>query len=135
TLRNSLVAANSVGMGGFSSFGFPAPNGTGPDVSGSCTSQGHNLIGQTDGSSGFTNAFNDDLTGTTASPLNPMLVPLTNNGGTTFTLAPLSGSPALDAGDDALLVPPFNLMTDQRGLPRKSGAHVDIGAFESVVAG
>src|SRR5262249_3350246 len=52
------------------------------------------------------------------------------NGGPTYTLALLPGSPALDAGDDSLLAAPFNLATDQRGYPRKAGAHVDVGAFE-----
>src|SRR5947208_2294129 len=45
-------------------------------------------------------------------------------------MALLPGSPAIDAGDDALLNAPFNVTTDQRGAPRKFGAHVDIGAFE-----
>jgi hypothetical protein len=41
-----------------------------------------------------------------------------------------TASPAIDAGDDAVTGPPDNLTTDQRGLPRKAGAHVDIGAYE-----
>jgi hypothetical protein len=41
-----------------------------------------------------------------------------------------SASPAIDAGDDTVTGPPDNLTTDQRGLPRKAGLHVDIGAFE-----
>ena len=45
-------------------------------------------------------------------------------------MALLPVSPAIDAGDDAVLSAAFNLATDQRGLPRKFGAHVDIGAFE-----
>jgi predicted outer membrane repeat protein len=63
---------------------------------------------------------------------NPMLGVLKNNGGPTQTMALLSGSPAIDAGDDSVLGPPVSLTTDQRGLgfPRKSGLHVDIGAFE-----
>jgi len=133
TLRSTVIALNSFGLGGPG-----CPNGSpgyGPDLFGSFTSQGHNLIGQTDGSGGFVNGVNGDLVGSTNAPLDPKLAALTNNGGGTFTMAVLPGSPALDAGDDALLVPPFNLMTDQRGLPRKSGAHVDIGAFELVVAG
>src|SRR5207244_2459322 len=73
---------------------------------------------------------NGDLVGTPGAPLDPKLGPLGNNGGPTWTMALLPGSPAIDAGDDALLSAPFNLATDQRGLPRKSGAHVDIGAFE-----
>jgi hypothetical protein len=66
----------------------------------------------------------------TAEPLDPQLGPLANNGGPTLTLALLHGSPALAAGDDALLGPPYNLTTDQRGSPRNTGAHVDIGAFQ-----
>ena len=63
---------------------------------------------------------------------NPKLGPLQNNGGPTFTHALLTGSPAIDAGDDAVLGNPFDLVTDQRGegFPRKSCAHVDIGAYE-----
>jgi hypothetical protein len=37
----------------------------------------------------------------------------------------LSGSPAIDAGDDAACLP-----TDQRGVVRPQGAHCDIGAYE-----
>ena len=39
-------------------------------------------------------------------------------------------SVADDAGNDAVLSPPYNLTTDQRGLSRKTGDHVDIGACE-----
>jgi hypothetical protein len=53
-------------------------------------------------------------------------------GGPTSTHALLPASPAIDAGDDSVLGNPYNLATDQRGpgFARKSGAHVDIGAFE-----
>ena len=88
------------------------------------------MIGRTNGASGFTNGVNADLAGTASAPLDPKPGPLTNNGGPTLTMALSPGSPAIDAGDDALLAAPFTLTTDQRGLPRKSGAHVDIGAFE-----
>jgi streptogramin lyase len=110
---NSLVALNNA-----------AP---GPDISGPVSSLGHNLIGNADGSSGLTNGVNADQAGTMAAPLNPWLGPLQNNGGPAFTLALLAGSPAIDAGDDALLA---TLTTDQRGFPRLAGAHVDIGAYE-----
>jgi hypothetical protein len=62
----------------------------------------------------------------------PKLGPLQNNGGPTFTHALLAGSPAIDAGDDAVVGAPFKFSTDQRGSGffRKSGSHVDIGAFE-----
>ncbi|MGD1086574.1 MAG: choice-of-anchor Q domain-containing protein, partial [Verrucomicrobiota bacterium] len=57
----------------------------------------------------------------------PMLSALDNYGGPTLTTLPLPGSPAIDAGSDT--VTNF-LATDQRGLPRLSGLHVDIGAVE-----
>src|SRR5262249_30735725 len=62
----------------------------------------------------------------------PKLGPVFDNGGPTPTMALLAGSPAIDAGDDSVLGNPFTLTTDQRGsgFPRKSGVHVDIGAFE-----
>jgi uncharacterized delta-60 repeat protein len=61
------------------------------------------------------------------SSADPQLAPLGSNGGPTMTFALLPGSPAIDAGDDAAAA---GLTTDQRGLPRISGAHVDIGAYE-----
>ncbi len=119
TLRNTLVAGNIATV-----------FGDGNDISGPVASQGHNLIGQSDGSTGITNGVNDDLAGTSASPLAPKLGGLADFGGPTPTVTLLLGSPAIDAGDDTLLSSPFNLTTDQRSSPRKAGAHVDIGAFE-----
>lgn len=58
--------------------------------------------------------------------IDPLLGPLQDNGGPTFTHALLPGSPAIDAGLDS----GAPLTTDQRGQPRIAGAHVDIGAFE-----
>lgn len=55
----------------------------------------------------------------------PLLGPLGNYGGPTPTMSLLPGSPAIDAGDDSAAP-----ATDQRGFPRISGAHVDLGAFE-----
>jgi hypothetical protein len=84
------------------------------------------------------NIFNDD----------PMLGNLSDNGGLTRTHAPLFGSPAIDAGSNALADEPFTndpLTTDQRGegFPRihdvpnvgnsdtgATGFAVDIGAHE-----
>jgi Concanavalin A-like lectin/glucanases superfamily/SdrD B-like domain len=111
-LANTIVAANST-------------QGSGPDVSGHIKSLGHNLIGKTDGSSGW---LSSDLTGTIAHPLNAKLSPLANNGGPTQTLLPQTGSPAINAGSNALI--PSGITTDQRGLPRISGGTVDIGAVE-----
>ena len=55
----------------------------------------------------------------------PKLGPLADNGGPTFTMALLPGSPAIDAGDTAAAPP-----TDQRGFARPSGPAADIGAYE-----
>jgi hypothetical protein len=59
----------------------------------------------------------------------PMLGPLQDNGGPTFTHALLPGSPAIDAGDPAF-VPPPNF--DQRGpgFDRVVNGRIDIGSFE-----
>ena len=104
-LLNSIIAGNI------------ATNGV-PDVGGSFVSLGHNLIGVTNGSTGFP-ATGDVLN------LDAKLGPLAANGGPTLTCHLLPGSPALDAGDSTLTG------TDQRGLPRPAGAGVDIGAFET----
>ena len=127
-LLATLVASNRPGPGGITYY--DTPGVAGPDLTGPLTSLGYNLIGQTNGCAGFTNGVHADLAGTTTEPLDPQLGPLANNGGPTLTMALLHGSPALAAGDDALLGPPYNLATDERGFPRKTGAHMDIGAFQ-----
>jgi hypothetical protein len=120
TLRSVIVSGNT----------FNGLSGAGCDLRGSFNSQGYNLIGNADGSSGFTNGVNGDLTGTSASRLDAQLGALKDNGGPTWTMALLPSSLALNHGDDALLTAPFNLTEDERGLPRKSSAHIDIGAYE-----
>jgi hypothetical protein len=110
SLRNDLIAGN-------------AATNNGLDLVGAFTSQGFNLIGKSDGSSGFTNGLNHDLVGTVAAPLDPMLGALQDNGGPTATVALLSGSPAINAGT-ASGAP----VKDQRGLARNGPP--DIGAFE-----
>jgi hypothetical protein len=131
TAINSIIAANFGGAGGQGGpFRTSAPVNGAPDVQGVFTSLGHNLIGKTDGASGFTNGVNGDIAGSGTNFVDPILGPLADNGGPTFTMALLHGSPALDAGDNSLLRPPYGLKTDQRGFARKSGAQVDIGAFE-----
>lgn len=115
TLTNTLVAFNSATLG--------------TDYDGSVNNSDHNLIGNAEGSSGFS-ASHGDLLGTTASPLQPLLGPLANNGGPTQTSALLPGSPALNAGDNNVLS--ITGSNDQRGIgyPRVVGSLIDIGAFE-----
>ena len=57
----------------------------------------------------------------------PLLGPLAFNGGSTATHALLSGSPAIDGGNNT-----FNASFDQRGsgYPRVNGSAPDIGAYE-----
>ena len=57
----------------------------------------------------------------------PMLAPLGDNGGRTWTHALLDGSPAIDRGNNEA-----GLLYDQRGIgfPRVKGAGADIGAYE-----
>jgi hypothetical protein len=116
-LINSIVAANTL----------PANTG---DLSGAFASQGHNLVGKGDGSTGFANGTNGDIVGTVSAPVDPKLLPLGDYGGPTQTQLPRPSSPAIDAGDDTVLNPPLSLATDQRGSARKVGSHVDIGAVE-----
>jgi hypothetical protein len=87
---------------------------------GTVTSDGYNL--SSDSGGGFLTATGDQIN------TNPRLGPLADYGGPTLTMLPLPGSPAIDAGNDS--VTSF-LATDQRGYPRLSGAHVDIGAVEA----
>jgi CSLREA domain-containing protein len=62
----------------------------------------------------------------------PNLGALADNGGPTQTFALLTGSPAIDAGDDATCsAAPVNGL-DQRGIARPQGAHCDIGSYEFV---
>ena len=81
----------------------------------------YNLIGDGTGS-GLTNGTDNNLVGTTASPIDAKLGSLTNNGGKTKTLALLGGSPALDAGT------PGSTTVDQRGVSRDLSP--DLGSFE-----
>jgi hypothetical protein len=55
----------------------------------------------------------------------PLLGPLADNGGRSFTALPQAGSPLVDAADTACSA------TDQRGIVRPQGRGCDIGAAES----
>jgi len=124
TLQNTIIAGNTAANGLGDTAGAPTP---GPNVDGTITSSGHNLLGVTTDAGGFVGT--GDKTGA-----NAMLAALANNGGPTQTMALLVGSAAIDSGVAA------GATTDQRGLPRtfddpgvangpKSDG-TDIGAFE-----
>jgi hypothetical protein len=84
-------------------------------------SHGYNLEDSADPS--FTNSGDQQNA-------NPLLLPLSLNGGSTATYALMLGSPAIDAGN-ALTCSRFPVDNiDQRGISRHQGASCDIGAFE-----
>jgi uncharacterized repeat protein (TIGR01451 family)/CSLREA domain-containing protein len=61
---------------------------------------------------------------------NPLLSPLQDNGGATWTHALTPGSPAIDAGDNGACPG-----TDQRGVSRPQGASCDVGSYELIPDG
>lgn len=93
-------------------------------AAGTIISEGHNLVRDI-AQSGFTpNA--GDILGTTATPEDPLLDPLADNGGSSLTHIPRCGSPAIDNGDTT------NAPTsDQREMPRVHGGGIDIGSVEN----
>lgn len=139
-LRLSLKVQSSIIAGNFDT---PenAVNGTKhPDVSGRFESQGYNLIGTGDGSTGFTGDSHDQIGGGTQ-VIDALLGPLADNGGPTQTHAPLPGSPAIDKGNpDNPKRESACMETDQRGIRRpvdgdEDGVPVcDAGAVETAAA-
>ena len=88
---------------------------------GTVTSHGYNL--SSDNGGGFLTGPGDQINA------DPMLGPLQDNGGPTFTHELLVGSPAINAGDPTFTPPPD---FDQRGsgFPRVFNGRIDIGSFE-----
>jgi Right handed beta helix region len=88
---------------------------------GTVTSEGYNL--SSDDGGGYLTGPGDQIN------TDPLLGPLQDNGGPTFTHALLPGSPAIDAGDPNFTPPPFH---DQRDchFDRVFNGRIDIGSFE-----
>jgi hypothetical protein len=109
SLANSIFKAADLGGNIYNIFG------------GIVNSFGYNL--SDDDGSGFLNGPGDQI------DTNPMLGPLQDNGGTTLTQRPSTGSPAIDAGDPNFTAPP---LYDQRGpgFDRVVNGRIDIGSFE-----
>ena len=114
TVSGSIVAANTAG--------------TGSNCYGGPTFSGTNIVPTTAGCS---------PTGAAVLTVDPMLGPLTDNGGPTQTQRPATGSPAFDAyaasGTPAACV----TATDQRGVarPQPTGGKCDVGAVEGLALG
>lgn len=88
---------------------------------GTVTSNGYNV--SSDDGGGFLNGPGDQIN------TDPILGPLQDNGGPTFTHALLPGSPALNAGDPNFTPPPYY---DQRGpgFDRVKNGRLDVGSYE-----
>jgi hypothetical protein len=88
---------------------------------GTVTSHGFNL--SSDDAGGLLTAPGDQIN------IDPLLGVLQDNGGPTFTHAPLQGSPVIDAGDPKFTPPPID---DQRGhgFNRVVNGRIDIGSYE-----
>jgi Ca2+-binding RTX toxin-like protein len=127
TIHNSIIAGNSASTN---------PDFTAPTTPATNLEVLNSLIGRSDGTTltatvGTNPGANGNLIGgdTAGAAINPLLDPLANNGGPTQTHALLTGSPAINRGNNSLL---SGLTTDQRGNPvaRIAGTTVDIGAYE-----
>jgi hypothetical protein len=132
-IRNSTFNGNSAAVGGgiYNVSGLEISNtilnagASGENIfndGGTVSSEGYNL--SSDDGGGYLNGPSDQIN------TDPLLGPLQNNGGPTFTHALLPGSLAIDAGDPNFIPPPS---TDQRGCPfdRVFNDRIDIGSFET----
>lgn len=135
TITHCTITGNTIGIiqgfgaciynGGTLEIGDTILNasGTGGNIynSGTVISHGYNL--SNDNGGGFLTATGDQINAL------PMLGPLENNGGPTFTHKLLTSSPAINAGAPNFTPPPSY---DQRGpgYPRVVGGRIDIGSFE-----
>jgi hypothetical protein len=119
-----LAAAGTIDLEGTIVAKNTAP--TGPDCLGP-TSSGHNLIGN-DADCAYTPGTGDQV-GTAASPIDPLLGPLQDNG-SADTHALLQGSPAINAIPNAACP----ASEDERKVARPQGSGCDIGAIEATPA-
>jgi hypothetical protein len=129
-LRYSTIAGNTAASGG----------GVGSNTVASMTMEGAILAGDVPtecaGLSSLTTTVANIVSGPSSCPVssgpaplavNPVLGPLSANGGSGATLALLRGSPAINAGGPSC---PTTEALDQRKVARPRGAACDLGAFE-----
>jgi hypothetical protein len=135
TVTNSTFSRNSTAIDSFGMLTLTntliANSTDGRDCSnnGQFADGGHNLIEDAEDSCGLVDGVDGNLVG-----VDPLLDPagLADHGGPTETIALLSGSPVIDAGDPvACADPPVNGL-DQRGFvrPGTGSANCSIGAYE-----
>ena len=124
-LTNTLVAGNVASLG--------------PDIylDSGTLSGSYNLIGEGSGQSSLVHGVDGNQIGTSASPINPRLSDWSELGNGRWGYYLLSGSPALDAGENALAVDAAGqpLTEDICGNPRIQNDSVDIGSVEGATLG
>ena len=139
TITNSTLSSNSAGYhgGGILNYALKAgfaevetgntifdAGSSGENIfnyNGTVTSLGYNL--SSDNGGGYLTGPGDQIN------TDPVLGPLQDNGGPTFTDALLPTSPAIDTGEPNFTPPPFY---DQRGpgFDRIANGRIDVGSFE-----
>lgn len=127
TVNNTIIAAN-----------YRSNDGTQDDILGTITVANNDLVGNAAFAGGVTHGVNGSIVGNGGVGIiniaSVIETTLANNGGPTQTHALVAGSPARDAGNNALAINGDNmpLINDQRGtgFPRIVGGTVDIGAYE-----
>ncbi len=125
-LKNTIIASNTS----------PLNPDVGASIEFAFKSGGNNLIGNGTGGEGLVDGVKNDIVGSTIAPIDPLLSPLQNNGGTTPTLALASTSLAINKGSNSFIAPYTDPgQFDQRGagFNRIINNIIDIGAFESQV--
>jgi hypothetical protein len=128
-ITNSTLSGNEADVhggsiyGGTFDIGNSILNGGSPEniYDATVTSHGYNVC--SDNGGGLLNGPGDLIN------TDPILGPLQDNGGPTFTHELLTGSPAIDAGDPKFTPPPYY---DQRGPDfwRVRNGRIDVGPFE-----
>ena len=127
-IRNSTFSGNHADVQAGNLYGQSAQigntvlnAGTPESLYGGVYSLGYNVC--SDDGGGFLNGPGDQIN------TDPLLGPLQDNGGQTFTHELLTGSPAIDAGDPKFTPPPYY---DQRGPDfwRVRNGRIDVGSFE-----
>ena len=128
-IRNSTFSGNQADVHAGNLYGQSAQigntvlnAGTPENLYGGVSSLGYNVC--SDNGGGFLNGPGDQIN------TDPVLGPLQNNGGPTFTHELLKGSPAIDTGDPNFSPPPYY---DQRGpiFWRVRNGRIDSGSFRS----
>jgi len=144
TVRNSTLSDNRANYIGGGIYNFNntiltlantilANSSAGRDCVGAnnATNSQNNLIEDASNACGLVNGVNGNIIGQ-----DPKLGPLQVNApGTTATHALLAGSLAIDAGADTVCGAAPISNKDQRGFTRPTGAHCDIGAYETNATG